>query len=291
MANRQIKIIAGLTGIVLGIGVLIYVLLDSDTSKSKKKKHEPTPKDVAVIPINKETIETPTEEKVIPTKVIDLHPIVEEKEQDPIIEQVTVSSENYNEEALLSFNEHDNYEEEYPEYFENFQESATEVEIEEVVVKPELIEPELREKSVPSMPEMPSKPNMPVMSSVPSKPQVPDMPSMPKTPKMPNVLDKEMIVNSESLIPKVTMSPRFPLKLGMTTDEVERLQVWLLRKFGAMAKVTKMFDTQTEELVIRCFDVKELDEVTYESLKIGAPLSKQKTTWQWKKKTDQKQES
>jgi len=279
MVNRQIKIIAGLTGIVLGIGVLIYVLLDEDTSKAKKKKHEPTPKDVAVIPINKETIETPIEEKVIDTKVIDLHPIVEEKEQDLITEQVAVFSEDQSEEALFNFDEHDNYESELPEYFEDFQESATEIQTAEVETEEKL--------ESPIVTLVQEKPKEIVIEEVPVIEQEESISKVAVS--TPNEIVK--VVNKEyPLIQKVTMSPRFPLKLGMKTEEVERLQIWLLRKFGAMAKVTKVFDGQTEELVMRCFDVKELDESTYQSLKIGAPLSKQKTTWQWKKDKEHKQE-
>lgn len=279
MANRQIKIIAGLTGIVLGIGVLIYVLLDSDTSKAKKKKHEPTPKDVEVIPIKKGIIKTSIEEKFIPTKVIDLHPIVEEKEQDPIIEQVAVSSEDHNEEALLSFNEHDNYEEEYPEYFEDYQE---ETEIQTTAIK---TEQKLESPIVPVVQEKPKE--ILIEQELVIEKQEGSIPNVAVSTS--NEIVK--VVNRENTtLPKEAM-PRFPLKLGMTTEDVERLQVWLLRKFGAMARVTKVFDTQTEELVMRCFDTKELDEATYQSLKIGEPLSKQKTTWLWKKKTDHKQES
>ena len=50
MASRQLKIIGGITGILIGVGVLIYVLLDEDSTTEKKKKQAPIPQDQAIIP-------------------------------------------------------------------------------------------------------------------------------------------------------------------------------------------------------------------------------------------------
>ncbi len=67
----------------------------------------------------------------------------------------------------------------------------------------------------------------------------------------------------------------FPLRLGSKGKRVERLQVWLMRNFGWTGKITNVFDKKTEDLLKRVLKKTQLDEATYNRMKMGSSVHHQ----------------
>lgn len=56
----------------------------------------------------------------------------------------------------------------------------------------------------------------------------------------------------------------FPLKLGSEGERVTQLQVYLLKNHGTVGRVSTVFDTITEERVLRFLKVKEVSEKLFQ---------------------------
>ena len=83
---------------------------------------------------------------------------------------------------------------------------------------------------------------------------------------------KEM-VHSKAKQPPI--ADEFPLRFGSKGDRVERLQVWLMRNYGWTGKITREFDEKTLALVKRFLKSDELDEATYNKMRMGKPVYEQ----------------
>lgn len=67
----------------------------------------------------------------------------------------------------------------------------------------------------------------------------------------------------------------FPLQMGSTGKEVERLQIWLLRNHGWQGEITKVFDAKTLALVQKSIQQDMVDKATYEKHQMGIPIHQQ----------------
>lgn len=67
----------------------------------------------------------------------------------------------------------------------------------------------------------------------------------------------------------------FPLQMGSTGKEVERLQIWLLRNHGWQGEITKVFDAKTLALVQKSIQQDTVDKATYEKHQMGIPIHQQ----------------
>jgi hypothetical protein len=71
------------------------------------------------------------------------------------------------------------------------------------------------------------------------------------------------------------LADEFPLRLGSEGKRVVRLQVWLMRNYGWMGKVTGIFDEKTATLLKKGMKVTQLDEATYFNMKMEKPVHEQ----------------
>lgn len=85
-------------------------------------------------------------------------------------------------------------------------------------------------------------------------------------------VQKAALVVSEAVRP---LADEFPLRLGSKGKRVERLQVWLMRNYGWTGKITDVFDKKTEGILKRFLKKAELDEATYNRMKMGSPVHRQ----------------
>ena len=67
----------------------------------------------------------------------------------------------------------------------------------------------------------------------------------------------------------------FPLRLGSKGKYVERLQVWLLRNYGLVAKVSKVFDESTLAQVKKHLKTEVVSEAVFNKYKMGNHVHQQ----------------
>ena len=116
-----------------------------------------------------------------------------------------------------------------------------------------------------------------------SKPSV----SKKKSEPIVEVKQKAPIKVKEKIVvvkPEVVPEPNddFPLKLGSQGERVRQLQVYLLKNHGTAGLVNDVFETVTQERVLRFLKVKEVSEALFIELNM-ANLKKKKTNGRKKK--------
>jgi len=68
----------------------------------------------------------------------------------------------------------------------------------------------------------------------------------------------------------------FPLRLGSRGNEVERLQVFLMRNLGWVRKPTGIFDLQTEERCKKYFKTDQINKEQYNKLMLDKMIHDQR---------------
>jgi hypothetical protein len=81
--------------------------------------------------------------------------------------------------------------------------------------------------------------------------------------------------DSSPLAPIIETGDQFPLQLGSKGKRVERLQVWLMRNYGLSGTISGVFDTNTEQQVIRRLHLDAIDEATYKKYRMEKPVHEQ----------------
>ncbi|MEO9870349.1 MAG: hypothetical protein ABJQ69_03540 [Ekhidna sp.] len=82
-------------------------------------------------------------------------------------------------------------------------------------------------------------------------------------------------VNSSQINLSAPLADEFPLRLASKGDRVERLHVWLMRNYGWTGIINDEFDHATEQKVVKYLKTYQIDEDTYQALKIGKPVYEQ----------------
>ncbi len=83
-------------------------------------------------------------------------------------------------------------------------------------------------------------------------------------------------VQKEISVETPVLDDSFPLKKGSKGPKVERLNVWLTRNHSWTGKITDQFDDQTEYKLRRLTRNTEVDEKTFNRMKMGRPVFEQK---------------
>jgi len=77
---------------------------------------------------------------------------------------------------------------------------------------------------------------------------------------------------------KPTNADEFPLQLGSTGQRVERLQIWLLRNYGANAKNLGVLDHTTLKHLQRHLKTEQVSAEFYQQKQMDKPIGQQKAT-------------
>lgn len=119
-----------------------------------------------------------------------------------------------------------------------------------------------RPKSKPPVSIKKSKPKVEAKQTVPIKKQ------------------EKIVVVKPEVVPE--LNDDFPLKLGSQGERVRQLQVYLLKNHGTAGLVNDVFETVTQERVLRFLKVKEVSEALFIERNM-ANLKKKKTNGRKKK--------
>ena len=243
MNTTDTKKLIGITGMLVAVGVIIYLLID-DTFQEQPTIQPPyVPEPPQPTPVTTAAVAEPTqtqEEAPDPSKVIPLHPI-------------TVKAEPIPPEAPIE------------------KETITDTPEEVVAVPQTDTEPSYTIVTATIQP--PSSPAgittvAPVTIALETASEGEDL-----------LATEEALVVSAIPEPPSTREERFPLQLGDTGEEVIRLQTWLFRKYGTLLAHTGVFDAATLALVQKEFGSDKLSASEYKKHKMHLHLSKQKAHW------------
>lgn len=67
---------------------------------------------------------------------------------------------------------------------------------------------------------------------------------------------------------KAAATSKFPLKMGSRSDEVKKLQIWMLKNEGFRGKIDGIWGPETDAAVKKFMKVSEISEEKYKSLGI-----------------------
>jgi hypothetical protein len=85
---------------------------------------------------------------------------------------------------------------------------------------------------------------------------------------------KENVQSTSSIQTKA--NDDFPLALGSVGKRVERLQVFLMRHFGGAGLISKIYDEETHQRVMKHLKRKNIDRVTYDRLQMDKMVHDQR---------------
>ena len=244
MNTTDTRKLIGITGMLVAVGVIIYLLID-DTFQEQPTIQPPyVPEPPQPTPVTTAAVaEQPTqtqEQAPDPSKVIPLHPIV--VKAAPIPPEAPIEKE-----------------------------TITDTPEDVTIVAETTPEPSYTIVTAPIQP-----PSSPAGIAASDSVTVP----LETASENEDVLaTEETLVVSAIPEPPSATKERFPLQLGDTGEEVVRLQTWLFRKYGTLLTHTGVFDAATLALVQKEFGSDKLSAAEYKKHKMHLHLSKQKAHW------------
>jgi len=92
---------------------------------------------------------------------------------------------------------------------------------------------------------------------------------------------EKVVPNPAGIVPKkpaktIILDDSFPLRLGSSGNRVERLQIFLMRKFGGVGTPSGTFDAYTEAKLMKFLRLSEVSQNLYERLQLDKMVHDQR---------------